>query len=98
MEFGGPNSSDLLCLQEEKISDLELRVDWLGLNDIIYFSVRQSLHGFVTGLKVGILLFRNIREIVGWWPPLFCLWKCVESVVLLWCGQVSWTYAYCTGS
>ena len=46
-KFGGPNNSDLLCLQDEKISDLEFRVDWLGLNDIIYFSVRQSLHAFL---------------------------------------------------
>ena len=78
---------DLLCLQEENISDLELRVDWLGSKDIMYFSVRQSMHPFLTGLKAGRFVFKNLQEILGWCPLFFCLRKSVESVVLFfWVG------------
>ena len=51
--FWGTNNSDLLCLQEENFFDLE--VDWFGLNDMVYFSLRQSVHPFVT-----------VRWVEGW--------------------------------
>ena len=62
MKFGGTNNSDLLCLQEVNISDLELRVDWLGSKDIMYFSVRQSMYPFLTGLKAAGSFSRTSRK------------------------------------
>ena len=64
MEFDGPKNSDLFCLLEENIYDIELIA--LDLKDKMYFSVRQSLHMFVTGLKVGMFVFKNFQEMVGW--------------------------------
>ena len=61
--FWGTNNSDLLCLQEENFFDLE--VDWFGLNDMVYFSLRQSVHPFVIGLKDGRFVLRNFQEIMG---------------------------------
>ena len=45
---------------QENISDLELRVDWLGSKDIIYFSVRQSMQPFTLGRRQAGLFPGNI--------------------------------------
>ena len=68
---GGTNSSYFLCLHAEKISDLELSVAILGSYSIWNFSHRQSLHISVTGLNVGMLVFRNFHEMEGFLPADF---------------------------
>ena len=42
----------------------------------------QSMHTSVTGLNVGILVFRNFQEMVGFFPSSFSLRKWVDNVVL----------------
>ena len=42
----------------------------------------QSMHNSVTGLNVGILVFRNFQEMVGFFPSSFSLRKWVDNVVL----------------
>ena len=51
--WGWQSRSFVLCLQEEKNSLLWLIVALSGLNKIKYFSVRQSRHMLLTGLKPG---------------------------------------------
>ena len=67
---GSTSSSALLCLQEENISFLELRVAHSGLNRIGNFSLVQSKQICVIGLDVGILVFRKFQDIVGLFPDL----------------------------
>ena len=43
-----------------------------GLNKMWNFSLVQSMQISVTGLNVGILVFRNFQEIVGLFPASFC--------------------------
>ena len=68
---GGMSISALLCLQEENISFLELRVEHSGLNRIWNFSLVQRLQTSVTRLNVGILVFKNFNEMDGFFPASF---------------------------
>ena len=60
-----------------------------GLNKMWNFSLVQSMQISVTGLNVGILVFKNFQEIVGLFPASFSLRKWVDSVVLFWGEGVS---------
>ena len=53
-----------------------------GLNRIWNFSLVQSMQTSVTGLNVGILVFKNFQEIVGLFPASFSFRKWVDNVVL----------------
>ena len=44
----------------------------------------MELFTFVTGLDVGILVFKNIQEIVGLFSASFSIRKLIDNVVLLW--------------
>ena len=76
---GGTSSSDFLCLQAEKISDLELRLASFGLYRMKNFSVMHKMHFFVTGLKEGRLVLRNFQVSFGFSPAVF--WKSNTSVL-----------------
>ena len=82
MGSGGTSSSDFLCLQAEKISDLELRLASFGLYRMKNFSVMHKMHFFVTGLKEGRLVLRNFQVSFGFSPAVFWFRKWVDRVVL----------------
>ena len=86
---GGTSSSAFLCLQAEKISFLELRVANSGLKRIWNFSLVQSMQISVTGLNVGMFVFKNFQDKVGLFPASFSLRNWVDNVVLFWGEGVS---------
>ena len=53
-----------------------------GLKTIVNFSLMQSLQTPVTGLNVGMLVFKNFQDMVGLFPASCSFRKWVESVVL----------------
>ena len=60
-----------ICLQCPKISVLELSVASSGLNAILNFSLRHSLHVLFTGLNDGIFLSKIFHSTLGSFPPSF---------------------------
>ena len=53
-----------------------------GLKRMWNFSLVQSMHISVTGLNVGMFVFKNFQDKVGLFPASFSLRKCVDKVVL----------------
>ena len=66
-----------------------------GLKRMCNFSLVQSMQISVTGLNVGMFVFKNFQDKVGLFPASFSLRKWVDKVVLFWGEGVS-MLALCT--
>ena len=60
-----------------------------GLKRMCNFSLVQSMQISVTGLNVGMFVFKNFQDKVGFFPASFSLRKWVDKVVLFWGDGVS---------
>ena len=60
-----------------------------GLKRMWNFSLVQSLQISVTGLNVGMFVFKNFQDKVRFFPASFSLRKWVDKVVLFWGEGVS---------
>ena len=65
-----------------------------GLKRMWDFSLVQSMHISVTGLNVGMFVFKNFQDKVGLFPASFSLRKWVDKVVLFLGERVS-MLAFC---
>ena len=72
-----------ICLQCSKISVLKFSVASSGLNAILNFSLKHSLHALLTGLNEGMFFSKIFHSTFGSFPPSFSFQKWVESVVEL---------------
>ena len=60
-----------MCLQCQKISVFKFSVASLGLNAILNFSLKHSLHVLFTGLNDGMFLSKIFHSTFGSFPPSF---------------------------
>ena len=60
-----------------------------GLKRMWNFSLVQRMQISITGLNVGLFVFKNFQDKVGLFPVSFSLRKWVDKVVLFWGEGVS---------